>query len=424
MKKYITLALILALALSLCSCLNTEAGTYSGKQETTNNNDANTDIDDSSDINKSVTVNIEIPDNIKAINVKRWDRTDGTTKTVLLTSVEDINIICNALESLTLKNMDYVKPIESAFELTFLDENTYEQKTIHISTNTPPYISFDANCCFIETGEFDVEFLENLFTDANKEVVDITVTKVLESDVEEPFYEDDVYVYIFGNPQSDYTVVKYSDGSEQKLVDALREGNIKITDLDTFGIKYYSEIKPVDNPELSYEVQQSNDYNIPTDLIPMIDAVDLVIVGTYDGTVSTYATETGQIYSIGRVSDFYILKGKASLETKEITFYGGALPVSEFMKYVRPDISANRGFDKLTKLEADTKYVGVPVTQYSANPIEGTRYMFLLSYDESTGEYFAACDGYGAREISTDGTGVWNPDTEEFEPYFVVNEKN
>lgn len=307
MKKYITLALILALALSLSSCLNTEAGTYSGKQETTDNNDVNTDISENKD--------------------------------------------------------------------------------------------------------------------AKKEVVDISVTKVAEVDVEEPFYEDDIYIYIFGNPQSDYTIVEYSDGSEQKLVDALREGNVKITDLDTFGIKYYSEIKPVDNPELSYEVQHSNDYNIPTDLLPMIDAVDLVIVGTYDGTVSTYATETGQIYSIGRVSDFYILKGEASLETKEITFYGGALPVSEFMKYVRPDISANRGFDKLTKLEADTKYVGVPVTQYSANPIEGTRYMFLLSYDESTGEYFIACDGYGVREISADGTGVWNPDTEEFEPYFVVNEK-
>ena len=423
MKKYITLALILVLALSLSSCLNTEAGTYSGKQETTNNNDANTDIDDPSDINKPVTVNIEIPDNIKAINVKRWDPTDGTTKTVLLTSKEDVDSLCNALESLTLKNMDYVKPIESAFELTFLDENAYEQKRVNISSNTTPYISFNENCCSVESGEFDVEFLESLFTNKKKEVVDITVIKVAEVDVVEPFYEDDVYIYIFGNPQSDYTVVKYSDGSEQKLVDALREGNIKITDLDTFGIKYYSEIKPVDNPELSYEVQQSNDYNIPTGLIPMIDTVDLVIVGTYDGTVSTYATDLGQIYSIGRVSDFYILKGEASPEPKEITFYGGALPVSEFMRYVRPDISANRGFDKLTKLEADTKYVGVPVTQYSANPIEGTRYMFLLSYDESTGEYFVACDGYGVREISADGTGVWNPDTEEFEPYFVVNEK-
>ncbi len=308
MKKYIALALIFALALSLCSCLNTDAGTESGKQETSENNDVNTDISENND--------------------------------------------------------------------------------------------------------------------ENKEVVDITVTKVSESDVEERFYEDDIYIYSFGNPQSDYTIVKYSDGSEQRLVDALREENIKITDLDTFGIKYFTEIKPVDDPELSYEVQQTNDYNIPTDLLPMIEAVELVIVGTYDGTVSTYATETGQIYSIGRVSDFYILKGETSYEAKEISFYGGALPVSEFMKYVRPDISAKRGYDKLTKLEADTKYVGVPVTQYSANPIKGTRYMFLLSYDESTGEYFVACDGYGVREISADGTGVWNPNTEEFEPYFVVNEKN
>ena len=424
MKKYITLALILALALSLSSCLNTEAGTYSGKQETTNNNDANTDIDDPSDINKSVTVNIEIPDNIKAINVKRWDRTDGTTKTVLLTAVEDVNIICNSLESLTLRNIDYVKPIEFAFELTFLDENAYEQKRVNISSNTTPYISFNENCCSIESGKFDVEFLESLFTNKKKEVVDITVTKVSESDVEEPFYEDDVYIYIFGNPQSNCTIVKYSDGSEQKLVDALREGNIKITDLDTFGIKYFTEIKPVDDPELSYEVQQANDYVIRTDLLSMIKAVDLVIVGTYDGTVSTYATGIGQIISIGRVSDFQIVKGETSYEAKEISFYGGALPVSEFMKYVRPDISANRGFDKLTKLEADTKYVGVPITQYSANPVKGTKYMYLLSYDKSTGEYFVACDGYGVREISTDGTGVWNPDTEEFEPFFVVNDKN
>ena len=100
------------------------------------------------------------------------------------------------------------------------------------------------------------------------------------------------------------------------------------------------------------------------------------------------------------------------------------MPVSEFMKYADPDISAKRGFDKLTKLEADTKYVGVPVTQYSAVPVEGTKYMYLLSYDESTGEYFVACDGYGVREIIADGMGVWNPDTEKFEPYFIVNEKN
>ena len=48
--------------------------------------------------------------------------------------------------------------------------------------------------------------------------------EVSESDVEEPFYEDDVYVYIFGNPQSDYTIVKYSDGTTE----ALSSGEISI----------------------------------------------------------------------------------------------------------------------------------------------------------------------------------------------------
>ena len=77
---------------------------------------------------------------------------------------------------------------------------------------------------------------------------------------------------------------------------------------------------------------------------------------------------------------------KAGRDPKEITFYGGALPVSEFMKYADSDISAKRGFDKLSKLEADTKYVGVPITQYSANPVKGTKYVYLLSYDETTGK--------------------------------------
>ena len=286
--------------------------------------------------------------------------------------------------------------------------------TVQNAINTEISESYDEN---EEVAGITETKVEN--KDAKKEVVDITVTKVSESDVEEPFYEDDVYIYIFGNPQSNYTVVKYSDGSEQKLVDALKEGNIKITDLDTFGIKYYTEIKPVDNPELSYEVQQSNDYNIPTDLKSMIEAVDLVIVGTYDGTVSTYATEIGQIYSFGKVSDFYILKGDVSLGSIEITFHGGSLPVSEFMKYVRPDISEKCGFDKLTKYEADTKYIGIPSTKYSVNPLETYTYLFLLNYDDENNVYVVSCDAYGVRHVTKDANRnkyeVWNPDTESYE---------
>lgn len=60
---------------------------------------------------------------------------------------------------------------------------------------------------------------------------------------EETFYEDENYVYSFGMPISEYVIVKYTDGSEQNVVEALEEGNIEIFDLDTYGIKYWAESK-------------------------------------------------------------------------------------------------------------------------------------------------------------------------------------
>ena len=98
------------------------------------------------------------------------------------------------------------------------------------------------------------------------------------------------------------------------------------------------------------------------------------------------------------------------------------MPVSEYMKYVKSEIIVKHGFDRLTKFEADTRYIGEALTGYSANPKQAEKYVFLLNFDEQTDSYFVSCNGYGVREISADGTGVWNPDTEEFEPFFVVNE--
>lgn len=369
-----------------------------------------------------VTINLDLPDDVAAINVKQYHPTNGSTKTALLTSEAEVKKVCSQLESLTLKSMAYVKPSEIAFELSFLNKDSHEIKTVTVSASDPPHISFNAFCCSIESGSLDVKYLESLFQNKNKEISDIKVTFVSPEDWEEPFYEDDVYIYSFGNPQKAYTIVQYTDGSEQKLVDALREGNATIADLDRFKIKYYTNIKPVASPKLSYTFLPSNDYNIPTSLMPMIDAVDLAVVGMYEGTASTYATEQGQIISIGKIGNYRIISGDPSHDPKEISFYGGALPVSKYMQYVSPEISAKHGFDNLTQFEADTKYIGVPSTKYSANPVAGTEYLFLLNYDEATKDYIVACDGYGVREISPDGLGVWNPDTDKFEGFFLEND--
>lgn len=55
----------------------------------------------------------------------------------------------------------------------------------------------------------------------------------------ETFFKDDNYTYTFGAPISEYVIVKYTDGTEEPVKDALVGGKIKITDLDRFGIHYY-----------------------------------------------------------------------------------------------------------------------------------------------------------------------------------------
>lgn len=505
MKKYILLTLIIILALSLCSCMNTKNET--GKQEIAETNGVNTDMpvmnkvldniivtadvnpgapredmkevffeDESyiysfnypqssvikafytdgseqnvkdalndgnitiSDLDrfnisycsekKSDKINvdndvllksIDIPDNVKSINVKYEYGNTHSTKTILLTEVKDVTRLCTDFESLKLvESTGYLKETVRLFEITFYDEYFSEVMNADIWANNG--ISIDKKSYFVKIGELDTDFLVNLFS-GEKKVDNITVNYVSECDVEERFYEDDVYFYSFGNPQSDYTVVKYTDGSCQRLKEALAEGNVKIPDLDTFGIKYYTEIKPVDNPEITYQIGGGvSDYTIPTDLTSMIEEVDLVIVGTYEETLSTYATEIGQIYSIGRVRDFYTLKGEVQDERLEICFHGGVMPVSEYMKYVKSEIIVKHGFDRLTKFEADTRYIGEALTGYSANPKQAEKYVFLLNFDEQSDSYFVSCNGYGVREISEDGIGVWNPDTEECEQFFLVNE--
>lgn len=169
----------------------------------------------------------------------------------------------------------------------------------------------------------------------------------------------------------------------------------------------------VERPELTYELSVSCDYAIPTDLESMMRSVDIVVEGTYEGTVSTYITEIGQIISVGKLSNLSFLKG-AGQDELNISFYGGVTTVSQYIDMVSPSQSAKHGFDKLTKEEADEKYIGTPIYAYSANPQIGLKYLVLLSYDVSNDEYFVACDGYGCRELNNEGQ-AWNIDTSKFE---------
>lgn len=79
-----------------------------------------------------------------------------------------------------------------------------------------------------------------------------TETDIAVVDVEQKFYEDDKYIYLFGNPKKQYVIVKYSDGSQETVDEALNNEHITIKDLDRYHIEYYKEDKEFNGIEILY----------------------------------------------------------------------------------------------------------------------------------------------------------------------------
>jgi len=74
-----------------------------------------------------------------------------------------------------------------------------------------------------------------------KNITDKTKTnEIVCNQAIEEFYEDENYKYSYSCMKSNLVIVEYSDGTEETAKEALESGNIKINDLDRFGIVYYS----------------------------------------------------------------------------------------------------------------------------------------------------------------------------------------
>lgn len=133
-------------------------------------------------------------------------------------------------------------------EFRFSDEDT-----VYYFTYEHNVVYYDHY--FADVGAQAMEYIKELGNglapkgEKLREVVGIDTSALRDMelpDVEEPFYEDETYIYIFGNPISSYVVVEYSDGSTQSLKQALEEGNAVIADLDRFGIGFFAEPKQVE----------------------------------------------------------------------------------------------------------------------------------------------------------------------------------
>ena len=71
-------------------------------------------------------------------------------------------------------------------------------------------------------------------------IVDTTKNKLNFSCTEalERFYIDDKYEYYFNCMKGKYVIVKYENGFEESVSNALKYGTIKISDLDKYNIDY------------------------------------------------------------------------------------------------------------------------------------------------------------------------------------------
>ncbi len=74
------------------------------------------------------------------------------------------------------------------------------------------------------------------------EIIDRTVTEGIPTDQAlQPFCMNEKYIYSFPSIRSEYIIVKFNNGNEMTVTNALKKGLITITDLDRWNIQYYKE---------------------------------------------------------------------------------------------------------------------------------------------------------------------------------------
>ena len=96
------------------------------------------------------------------------------------------------------------------------------------------------------------------------------------NDALDPFYEDELYQYSYSCIKSSYVVVKYKNGTEEPVKDALKKGIITINDLDKHNIRY-TKIEKSDSDFTKLTINSKemkiskNDYNTLKNIFNSLD---------------------------------------------------------------------------------------------------------------------------------------------------------
>ena len=96
------------------------------------------------------------------------------------------------------------------------------------------------------------------YNGGNYKLIDKTKNKLNFAceEVEQKFYEEDNYIYYWECMKDSYMIVKYDDGYEETISEALKQKHIDIQVLDKFEIFYIKDIKNLQHPNQQQNYQK------------------------------------------------------------------------------------------------------------------------------------------------------------------------
>jgi len=97
----------------------------------------------------------------------------------------------------------------------------------------------------------------NEITDTTKNIENFVCAEALES-----FYEDENYIYYWNCIKNNYMIVKYENGYEETISNALKNKTITINDLDKYKINYIKQEKDIPSKDFKISIIEEENCNL------------------------------------------------------------------------------------------------------------------------------------------------------------------
>lgn len=125
----------------------------------------------------------------------------------------------------------------------------YDTVICNKSTDTKIILKGFSYSCSYNGGNY-------ILLDKTKEIDDFVCAEALES-----FYEDEFYTYYWNCLKNKYMIVKYDDGTEESISNALKQKHIDIEVLNKFDIYYIKHEKDMFNKDFKLNIIEEKNCN-------------------------------------------------------------------------------------------------------------------------------------------------------------------